>query len=93
MKKGLLVFIVVPVLIGYAIFTINDCFEFSKHPQPYLNGYKCRYLADITPGPEDITAYNSSTLLVSQADLGHLFSVGDPERTLPGAILAIYNAD
>lgn len=43
-------------------------------------------------GTEDITKYNSTTLLYSSGDLLKLYLVGEPLDVEPGSIYAIYNA-
>jgi hypothetical protein len=92
MGKALVSLVLIP-LIGYVLFYLNDKMEFVKSPVTYTEKFNnCRYLDQETPGPEDITRYNDTTLIFGQADLGPLFGLGDPQATLPGAVYAIYEA-
>lgn len=68
-------------------------FEAFKAYEPYTAKYgNCRYLEKTTQGPEDITAYDSSTLIFGSADFVHIVALGEPGRASPGGIFAVYNA-
>jgi hypothetical protein len=44
------------------------------------------------PGPEDITSYNSTTLIFGSAELLKIFEIGDPILADKGNIYAISDA-
>ncbi len=54
--------------------------------------HECQYVDKYIPGPEDITSYNSTTLIFGSAELLKIFEIGDPILADKGNIYAISDA-
>jgi hypothetical protein len=90
MKYIVIVFIPILAVIIHILLTL----DIHKGNDEFINKYRsCKYASEITPGPEDITKYDDTTLIFGAGDLLNLFEVGDPESTTPGEVYAIYHAD
>lgn len=84
--------ILVPV-IGLGLFLLIRM-EYFKEGNIERNIFgNCHYLDEIVYGVEDITKFNSSTLLFPSGDILRLYVLGEPLDVQPGAIYAIYNAE
>jgi hypothetical protein len=91
MKYGVLSFLGI-IIVGLIIQVLVK-FEIFKEDIEVTRKYKnCRYVDDITPGPEDIVRYDATTLIFGSGDLINLFERGDPDSTNRGQVYVIINA-
>jgi hypothetical protein len=88
---ALLMFVGIPL--AFFAFLAVKLELLKEHKVDYSNYSNCRYLDDGTFGPEDITKYNQTTLLLGSSDFGRILILGEPLKADPGSIYAIYNAD
>ena len=91
MGKIILAFVLIPFLAF--VFQVVQMMDVFKDPQAFVGEYKsCKYLDDYAPGPEDMTRYDSDTLIYASGDFGKMITVGLPEKMVPGKFWAIHNA-
>lgn len=67
-KKKILSLVLVPLV--SLLIALSFKIDLMSSPVTYKEKYdNCRYLNETTPGPEDITKYNSTVLVFGAGDL------------------------
>ena len=79
-------------IVSVLMHMLNRFGIFKNQTIIYGKYHDCKYVDKYIPGPEDITSYNSTTLIFGSAEFFKIFEIGDPLLAARGNIYAILDA-